>query len=475
MIYVTSICLVLVLVAYVMTRTYAKEEWDSLDRKEHPLSVLYPMVILIQRKILKQGSHLPREILWFQRKKGACMIFIFLLSLIFSFLYELKQITTSPQIIENKILRPKPGDGDKAYEIQVNTPFGARQMRLQVKEQVVPQGEQRIEMFEKAFISLEKLILGKNKSWNCIQYDFNLVRSIPQTKIKVEYSIQGIEYIDSLGKIQFDNLPKEGTKIIIRVRLLYEDSWMEQSFEATVLPKKETSIHEFSEKIKQRLQLLNEQTKEQEYYELPQVIEGQYVDWEEKKDRSAAMIFIFGIIGCFLTPMLLEREKKEKEAKEAEQMLIDYPEIISKFTLFVNAGMTTRAAWARIVNDYIAREPIATKKKRKPSKRIAYEQMIITKNEQEMAVSEELTYSNFGKRCKLLPYLRFSSILAQNLKKGGQGMIQLLEAEASEAFLERKEHAKRQGEKASTKLLGPSVGMLLIVLLVIMIPAFLSF
>ena len=34
-------------------------------------------------------------------------------------------------------------------------------------------------------------------------------------------------------------------------------------------------------------------------------------------------------------------------------MLLDYPEIINKFNLLINAGMTIRQAWSKITEDYI--------------------------------------------------------------------------------------------------------------------------
>ena len=54
-------------------------------------------------------------------------------------------------------------------------------------------------------------------------------------------------------------------------------------------------------------------------------------------------------------------------------------------------------------------------------------------------------------------------------------MVNLLRTEAVEAFHERKEAAKRLGEEASTKLIVPMAIMLFIVLVIIMIPALLSF
>ena len=80
----------------------------------------------------------------------------------------------------------------------------------------------------------------------------------------------------------------------------------------------------------------------------------------------------------------------------------------------------------------------------------------------------------FGKRCGIQPYLRFASIISQNLRKGSQGLIEILEQEALEAFDQRKQQALRMGETASTKLLFPMMIMLGLVMGIIMVPAFMS-
>ena len=54
-------------------------------------------------------------------------------------------------------------------------------------------------------------------------------------------------------------------------------------------------------------------------------------------------------------------------------------------------------------------------------------------------------------------------------------MADLLEKEALEAWDERKRKARVMGETAATKLLVPMIMMLVVVMAIIMIPAFLSF
>ena len=51
------------------------------------------------------------------------------------------------------------------------------------------------------------------------------------------------------------------------------------------------------------------------------------------------------------------REQQEEMAKRAEQLLMDYPSLIMKFTLLIQAGMTVRRAFQKISSDYLRNCP----------------------------------------------------------------------------------------------------------------------
>ena len=65
-------------------------------------------------------------------------------------------------------------------------------------------------------------------------------------------------------------------------------------------------------------------------------------------------------------------------------------------------------------------------------------------------------------------------MISQNLRKGSKGLSDLLKREAQEAFEERKNQAKKQGEEAGTKLMIPMFMMLAIVFVIVIVPAFFS-
>ena len=50
------------------------------------------------------------------------------------------------------------------------------------------------------------------------------------------------------------------------------------------------------------------------------------------------------------------REKQEEEARRAEQLLMDYPGMVMKFALLIQAGMTARSAFRKMADDYERRK-----------------------------------------------------------------------------------------------------------------------
>ena len=174
----------------------------------------------------------------------------------------------------------------------------------------------------------------------------------------------------------------------------------------------------------------------------------------------------------FLSSLILTREKsfplKPSPLEDRKkQMLKDYPDIINKLTLYLGAGMTVKRAWRKVTEGY-ARE------KEEGKKRYAYEEMIQTCHEMDSGVTESESYENFGRRCDVQVYIRLGALLSQNLRKGTKGLTELLKLESIQAFEERKAQAKRLGEEAGTKLLLPMFLMLAVVLVIVIVPAFLT-
>ena len=167
--------------------------------------------------------------------------------------------------------------------------------------------------------------------------------------------------------------------------------------------------------------------------------------------------------------MVEKSRKQEEEKRRKENLQSEYPELVSKLPILLGAGMTLFFAWINIATNYSN-----MRKNNTIPIHPLYEEMLITCHEIESGVGEARAYERFGERCGLHRYRKFCSLLVQNLRKGTRGLVQLLEQEVSDAFEERKNLAKKSGEEAGTKMLFPMMMMFGIIIVIIMVPAFLS-
>ena len=216
-------------------------------------------------------------------------------------------------------------------------------------------------------------------------------------------------------------------------------------------------------------ELLSEETEKEDpdYYYLPEEWNGQKLEWQKPRDNTGTLIAALSFFAAFVLMLKKAREEQEALAKRSEQLLMDYPPLILKFTLLIQAGMTARRAFQKMASDYMRTEPVKG--------HFAYEMIVTACREMDSGVAELEAYRRFGERCGQMKYKTFSTILIQNLQKGSRRMADLLEQEALEAWDERKRKARVLGEAAATKLLIPMIMMLIVVMAIIMIPAFLSF
>ena len=234
-----------------------------------------------------------------------------------------------------------------------------------------------------------------------------------------------------------------------------------------------SEAQKISEQEQRRMEILeyleqyNQEKGDDEYYYLPGSWEGHSFSWKHPKDNSGALLASLFLIAASAVLVLKSREKQNLLQSRQEELLMDYPDLIMKFTLLVAAGMTIRTAFAKIASDY--------QKKGGERKRAAYEAIVTACYEMESGISESEAYYRFGERCGQVRYKTFATLLLQNLQKGNRQLTELLERESSEAWDERKRKARVLGETASTKLLFPMVLMLGVVIAVIMVPAALSF
>ena len=307
-------------------------------------------------------------------------------------------------------------------------------------------------VFEACMEVLSSTIPGENSSPAEILTDLDLPSSLPQYGVRVTWLSSDPTLLSPYGEVSNEDLlsPED---VQLSAHLTDADA-------------------QFSEEEQLRrsfLRFLSGEDKTQasdESFSLPQEYRGRRLNYRQKPRENYYILLFLGPLLAALF-YLRDRQNAGSEAKDRRnQMLLDYPEIISKLMVFIGAGMTIRLAWGAIVNDYESGGG---------PKRWAYEEMTRAYHQLRTGANEGKVYRDFGRACGLRQYMKLAGLLEQNRKTGLAGIRTILSAEMTVAWEDRKNTARRLGEEAGTKLLGPLFIMLVIVMVMIIVPALLSF
>lgn len=244
-----------------------------------------------------------------------------------------------------------------------------------------------------------------------------------------------------------------------------------------------TQEKEEEQKLLEFVEKYNNQKDDPDHYYLPSSWNGKELEWASPRDNTGNLLAAMAIVSAFAMIIMTVKEEQKLRMERYEELMMDYPGLIMKFTLLVQAGMTVRNAFRKIAIDYKKKNQEMTFQKKKGKnknkqtrkKKAAYEEIVTTCYEMEGGVSEIEAYRRFGERCGHVKYKTFATLLIQNLQKGSRQMGEMLEKESVEAWDDRKRRAKVLGEAATTKLLVPMMLMLIVVMAIVMLPAGLSF
>lgn len=172
---------------------------------------------------------------------------------------------------------------------------------------------------------------------------------------------------------------------------------------------------------------------------------------------KAPVIILFGLIimvtaywnyDMKITDVIKAREKEIAKA---------FPEVLTKLTLLVNAGMVMNEAWEKISLT---------------ADTTFYKEMQTVRTDMQNGISEIDALLAFGDRCFNGDVKKFVSTLVQNISKGNRELVEYLKDQTKMSWEERKHTARQEGEKASSKLMLPIGLMFMGVLVLILVPIF---
>lgn len=364
----------------------------------------------------------------------------------------------------DSVVRKEPGAGSytENYLLEVEDLELKEPYDLTVENRHLDETEKRA-LFRQAIEEATTLCLGKNESADHVDHDLVLVKSVCDGLVKVSWSFDHYRVIDINGKLAKD-LQKEGTLVAVTADLSYEKEHMEHTFTICVFPANMTEKESFYAALEKEIDEANDAVGEK--LQLPSLVNGHSVIWQKPKNSLPNLLVLLGIVSCAAIAIGKKNDEMKARQKRSDQLLQEFPQMLSQMSLLLSAGMTVYHAWGKIVQSY-ERSIDATGS----LTQAVYEEMAVTWRQMKDGVGERDAYEQFGQRIGLQCYRKFANLLTQNLRKGTVGLSALLEKEVENAFAEQESMIKKRGEELETKLLGPMLVMLLLVMILILVPA----
>lgn len=366
----------------------------------------------------------------------------------------------------NIIRRNTYGGGDFAIELAAQIDGEEEEIfQYVVEERKYTEKEAEI-LYQSAIETLPEVIIGQNDSLEDVRYDLNLVTRMEAYPFELSWESSSYALVSTDGTVDNTKL-EEGVVVMLTAHFKYEQSSWDHQLYVQVNPVVYTYREMLRRNIEELLHLQEERTGSQEDMVLPDSIESGSITWKEIIRDSSGYFLLLVLLAAGFLYWGSEKELDRQLEHRRKELLMEYPEIINKLALYMGAGMTVRNAFVKMGEDY--------KKRQNERRRYVYEEILIACNELQSGRSESEVYDHFGKRCQVPVYMKLSTLLSQNIRKGSNDLLVMLRQEADNAFVERKSLAKKLGEEAGTKLLLPMMMMLCIVMVIIMIPAYFSF
>lgn len=171
---------------------------------------------------------------------------------------------------------------------------------------------------------------------------------------------------------------------------------------------------------------------------------------------QSIMGLICGALLSFIMPYGIQSSINAAVNDKKDAIISEFPKMVSKLTLLVNAGMLVRRAWDEVANSNY--------------EDALYAEMRITSKDIQEGMSIENAMESFASRCGIKEIRKFSSIYVQAVNRGASESINSMKIMADEAWEQKKQLSKQKGEIASQKLMIPNMIMFIGIMIIVVVP-----
>ncbi|MFV0465874.1 MAG: hypothetical protein ACK5ML_07365 [Lachnospiraceae bacterium] len=333
--------------------------------------------------------------------------------------------------------------------------------KIPEKELSSEEQEQRI---TNAKQEIQSTFLLENRSFEQIESRVLLKETYAGGMVKAAWSFEPMGLIGQTGEVIALLEKNESEEAMAKVYLSCEGEDEIYTFPITIRAVSELSSNHYIQKIQDEIE---RQASDQEPVHLPDKVLGKTLQWKSKRSYTILLPVLGALLFGFIEIEKKEIQKRVKKKKQQE-LNIAYAGFVSKLGLLLSAGMSITTAIGKINQSY------QSKKMNGQPKLLVYEYLGEVQQEMNSGSTPVQALSQFAEKTQNQKYRVLTGLLIQQQLRGNPEFMQLLQYEVGQAFTERKQSARRAGEEAGTKLLGPMLFMLLLTLMVILVPALLS-
>lgn len=322
---------------------------------------------------------------------------------------------------DQALRRPAYGEGNRTEALEAEIDGEEVQaFEITVRERAYTEAEKQ-QHLEAAILTLDETLPGENSSLDEVRQDLALPETLDDGAVQVCWTTVPYGVIDESGRL-LGSEDVDGVLVEIQGTLTCGGKEALYTAYAKVFPQEMPKEEQLHQSILNELSRKDSEHGSKAMLELPAEVDGRKLYWLYARENPVSKV--------------------------------------------LGAGMSMKGAFWRLSGQY---------QREKKEIRYVYEELTCACYEMQSGIAEAEAYERFGRRCQMPEYIRLGTVLSQNLRKGTKGLNAMLEQEATASFTERKNNARKLGEKAGTKLLFPMLLMLGIVLVILMVPAFLSF
>lgn len=323
-------------------------------------------------------------------------------------------------------------------------------------------------------------ILGDNESPDNIRKPLSMQSADPTDPFVLNWESSRYAVMDTDGSVfNSEYAEDQEEKVVLTAVLTYADYRFEKKMNFIVRAPVRDEQEKLREGISRALEDAEKESATEDSFHFPAAAQGILLSWKEQVEDTSAGVLAMAAAACFAAWYMMDSRLREKTLSRSRQLAVDYPRLISRIVLYLGAGMSVRNIFFKCASEYSGSRSGNGEQGKKSEKesggRYLQEEILLVCNELNSGIPETEAYMHFGRRCRSRQYTKLCSLLVQNLRRGNDTLLEILQEEAENSFEERKNLARELGEEAGTKLLLPMMIMLGITMLIIIVPAYFGF